>query len=171
MGKCWNLGQGQIMDEGHGRVQGHGRGEGQCVWLYLASRDGQCLWVWLHLASPDVSVDSADGASWGLIRYLYTCPSVIELSKWRWFFVGGGSREELGGRHFFPHWVEKEMGGRILSSIIEERGKWRNKLSIWCKSFIRNLFKISSHCLPQQYLIIISSVGVIEIQVIEIHVF
>ena len=36
------------------------------------------------------------------------------------FFVGGGSREEVGGRIFFPHGVEKEVGGgRILSSIIE----------------------------------------------------
>ena len=89
---------------------------------------------------------------------------VIELSKWRW-----GSREEVGGRNFFPHGVEKEVGVEFLSSIIEERGKWRNKLSTWCMSFIRNLFKRSSHCLPQYNLIIISSVGVIEIQVIEIY--
>ena len=41
------LGLGQIL--GRGRVQDHGR--------------GQCVCVWLHLASPDVSVDSADGAS------------------------------------------------------------------------------------------------------------
>ena|SRR6218665_627848 len=41
-----NLGQGQILGQGHG--------QGQCVWL--------------HLASPDVSVDSADGSSSGLIR-------------------------------------------------------------------------------------------------------
>src|SRR6218665_3025693 len=34
-----------------------------CVWLHLASPDGQCLCVLLHLASPDVSVDIADGAS------------------------------------------------------------------------------------------------------------
>jgi len=40
------------LDQGH--VQGQGRVQGQCVWL--------------HLALPDVSVDSADGASSGLIR-------------------------------------------------------------------------------------------------------
>ena len=46
-----NLGQGQIL--------GQGRGQGQC---------GQCLCVWLHqLSSPDVSVDSAEAASSGLI--------------------------------------------------------------------------------------------------------
>src|SRR6218665_4017381 len=79
------------------------------------------------------------------------------------FFVGGGVESRgRGVEIFFPHGVEKEVGGgQILSSIIEERGK----LSIWCKSFTRNLFKRSSQCLPQQYLIIISSVGVIEIHV------
>jgi len=29
---------------------------------------GQCLCVWLHLASPDVSVDSTAGTTTGLIR-------------------------------------------------------------------------------------------------------
>ena len=38
-------------------------------------------------------------------------------------FCRWGSREEVGGSNFFPHGVEKEVGGRILSSIIEERGK------------------------------------------------
>ena len=78
---------------------------------------------------------------------------------------GGVERRGRGVEIFFPHGVGKEGGGRILSSIIKERGTLRNKLSIWCKSFIRNLFKRSSHCLPQQYLIIISSVAVIEIHV------
>ena len=35
-----------------------------------------------------------------------TSHSVMELSKWRWgsrFFVGGGSREEVGGSKFFPN--------------------------------------------------------------------
>jgi len=73
------------------------------------------------------------------------------------FFVGGGLREEVGVSTFFwRRWVEKEVGGRIFSSIIEERGKWHNKLSVWFKSFIINLFKRTSHCLPQQCLIIIS---------------
>jgi len=48
------LGPGKILDQGH--VQGHGRG------------NGQCLCVWLHLASPDVSVESAAVATTGLIR-------------------------------------------------------------------------------------------------------
>ena len=89
---------------------------------------------------------------------------MIELTKWRW-----GVERRGRGSNFFPHGVEKEVGGgRILSSFIEERGKSRIQLSIWCKSFIRNLFKRSSQCLSTQYLhvIIISSVGVIEIQVI-----
>ena len=33
-----------------------------------------------------------------------------------------------------------------------------SQLSLWCKSFIRNLFKRTSYCLPQQYLILISHV-------------
>ena len=39
------------------------------------------------------------------------------------FSLGGGLRDEVGGRNFFRHGVEKEVGGRILSSILEERGK------------------------------------------------
>ena len=46
--------------------------------------------------------------------FTYATP-VIKLSKWRWgsrFFVGGGSREEVGGSKFlFKHGVEKEVGG------------------------------------------------------------
>ena len=42
-------------------------------------------------------------------------------------FCRWGSREEVWGRNFFPHGVEKEVGGgQILSSIIEERGKLSN---------------------------------------------
>ena len=53
---------------------------------------------------------------------------VFELSKRRWgstFSLGGGLRDEVGGggRKFFRHGVEKEVGGRILSAIIEERGE------------------------------------------------
>ena len=36
--------------------------------------------------------------------------------------------------------LQKEVGGRIVSSIIEERGKLHNKSSLWCKS----LFEIGS---------------------------
>ena len=62
-----SLVQGQILDQGH--VQGQGRGQG----LFGVVASGFARWsmsvcVWLHLASPDVSVDSADGASSGLIR-------------------------------------------------------------------------------------------------------
>src|SRR6218665_282613 len=60
------------------------------------------------------------------------------------------------GVEIFYRWGLKKRWGQILSSIIEERGKSHNKLSLWCKSAIRNLFKRSSHCLPQQYLVIIS---------------
>ena len=54
MGQGQVQSQGQILSQGH--VQGHGRGQ------------GQCLCVWLHLASPDVSDESAAGATTGLIR-------------------------------------------------------------------------------------------------------
>src|SRR6218665_2401043 len=57
------------------------------------------------------------------------------------FFFRWGVERRGGGRIVFRHGVEKEVGGRILSSIIEERGKLHNKLSIWCKSLIRNRFK------------------------------
>src|SRR6218665_277158 len=71
------------------------------------------------------------------------------------FFCRWGVERRGGVEILFRYGVEKEVGSRIFSSIIEERGKLHNKLSLWCKSFIRNLFKRSSHCLPQQYLIII----------------
>ena len=41
-----------------GQGQGRGQGRGQ----------GLCVCVWLHLASPDVSVESAAGATTGVIR-------------------------------------------------------------------------------------------------------
>ena len=50
MGQGQIPGQGQILSQGH--VQNHGRSQ------------GQCLCVWLHLASQDVSVDSAAGAAY-----------------------------------------------------------------------------------------------------------
>src|SRR6218665_1510891 len=70
----------------------------------------------------------------------------------RHFSLGGGLRDEVGVDIFFRNGVEKEMGGRILSSFIKERGKLHNKSSLWCKKSVQR----SSHCLPQQYLIIIS---------------
>ena len=58
------------------------------------------------------------------------------------FSLGGGLRDEVGGsKFFFRHGVEKEVGSRILSSIIEERSKEHNKSSLWYKSLIRNRFK------------------------------
>src|SRR6218665_1563927 len=36
---------------------------------------------------------------------------------------------------------ETKIGGRIVSSIIEERGKLHNKSSLWCKSLFLNRFK------------------------------
>ena len=38
--------------------------------------------------------------------------------------LGGGLRDEGGGQHFFSTQGEKEVEGRILSSIIEEIGTW-----------------------------------------------
>src|SRR6218665_878317 len=70
--------------------------------------------------------------------------AVFELSKRRW----GG----WGVDFFCRKGVEKEVGGRILSSIIEERGKLHNKSSLWCKKSAQR----SPYCFPQQYLIIIS---------------
>jgi len=53
--------------------------------------------------------------------------AVIELSKWRWKRVEIFCRwrvERRGGDSKFFRWgVEKEVGGQIFSSIIEERGK------------------------------------------------
>src|SRR6218665_3109458 len=73
------------------------------------------------------------------------------------FLEVGGREKRLGSKvKFFHTGLKKRWVSRILSSIIEERGKGHNKLNVWCKSFIRNLFKRSSHCLPHQYLIIIS---------------
>jgi len=67
LGQGRNLGQGQIFGQGQfwvqGHAQGHGRGQGVC-----GCPDGQCLCVCLHLASPDVSFDSTESASSGLIR-------------------------------------------------------------------------------------------------------
>ena len=82
---------------------------------------------------------------------------MFELSKRRWggrnFSLGGGVERRGGGVEIFcRHGVEKDVGGQILSSIIKERGKLQNKLSLWCKKSVQR----SSHCLPQQYLIIIS---------------
>jgi len=61
----------------------------------------------------------------------------------RHFSLGGGLRDEVGGRNFGRHGAEKEVGVRLLSSIIEERGQLHNKSSLWCtcKSLIRNWFK------------------------------
>ena len=39
------------------------------------------------------------------------------------FFVGVGREKRWGGQKIVRHGIEKEVGGRILSSIIEERGK------------------------------------------------
>ena len=62
------LGQDQILAQGH--VQGHDRGQGQCLCvcgcIWLRQMVNVC--VRLHLALRDVYVDSADGASSGLIR-------------------------------------------------------------------------------------------------------
>ena len=35
----------------------------------------------------------------------------------------------MGGQIFFKHGVEKELGGRILSSIIEERGRLNDTIN------------------------------------------
>src|SRR6218665_45504 len=57
------------------------------------------------------------------------------------FSLGGGvERRGGGGEIFFRHGFGKEVN--------------ENKSSLWCKCLIRNRFKRSSHCLPQQYLII-----------------
>ena len=60
-----NLGQGRIL--GQGQILGQGRiwGQGRILGSRSCPRS---MCVWLHLALPDVSVDSADGASSGLIR-------------------------------------------------------------------------------------------------------
>src|SRR6218665_439787 len=53
--------------------------------------------------------------------------TVFELSKRRWgskFFFRWGVERRGGGQHFFSTQGEKEVEGRILSSIIEERGTW-----------------------------------------------
>ena len=112
------------------------------------------IWRKLHFNQNDVIMLDTIFSQWHI--------AVIELSKCRWgswFSVGGGV-ERRGGWSTFFQWgvgVEKEARGRILSSTIEETGKWHNKLSSCCKSFIWNLFKIRSHCLPQQCLIIKNS--------------
>ena len=121
----------------------------ECNWVTLCRLteiivSSTALLLWISLCSHQIA--------------LLTLWPVIELSKWRWgveIFCRWGVREEVGGRNFFSTRGWKRGGGRILSWIIEERGKWHNKLSLWCKSFIRNLFKRSSHCLPQHSLIII----------------
>ena len=46
--------------------------------------------------------------------------------------MGGVERRGRGVEKIFPHGVEKEVGGRTFSSIIEERGKLRNELSTLC---------------------------------------
>src|SRR6218665_1376209 len=81
-----------------------------------------------------------------------TYASIINTNPWqcsncpkggggRNFSLGRWVERRGGGRNFCSTRVEKEMGGRILSSIIEERGKLHNKSSLWCKSLIRNRFK------------------------------
>src|SRR6218665_2739470 len=68
-------------------------------------------------------------------------------------FCRWGVERRVGVDIFFDTGLKKRWG-RIWSSNIEERDKLHNKLSLWCrpKSFIRNLFKRSPHCLPQQCL-------------------
>jgi len=62
LGQCRILSQGQILGQGHGL----GQGKCACGCIWLCQMVNVC--VWLHLAKPDVSVDSADGASSVLIR-------------------------------------------------------------------------------------------------------
>ena len=64
------------------------------------------------------------------------------------FSVGGAVERRGGGSKFFSTRGWKRGGGRILLSIIEERGKLHNKSSLWCKKSVQR----NSHCLPQQYL-------------------
>src|SRR6218665_2266042 len=56
-----NLGQGQILGQCH--VQGHGRGQGKCLFVCGFARWSMSVCAWLHLVLPDVSVDSAAGAT------------------------------------------------------------------------------------------------------------
>jgi len=66
-------------------------------------------------------------------------PAVIELSKWRVgsrFFCRWGVERRAWGRNCFSTRGWKRGGGWILSSNIEERGKWHDKLSLWCKSLL-----------------------------------
>ena len=63
-----NIGQRQIIDQGHIPDEGQILGQGVCGCIWLRQMVNVCVCVWLHLASPNDFVDSADGASCGLIR-------------------------------------------------------------------------------------------------------
>src|SRR6218665_29111 len=87
--------------------------------------------------------------------HVYSSVRIVqkEVGGLKFFFRWGGvERRGGGGEIFFRRGVEKEVGGRILSSIIEERGKLHHKPSLWCKKSVQR----SPYCFPQQYLIIIS---------------
>src|SRR6218665_3866985 len=51
--------------------------------------------------------------------------TVIELSKWRWgsrFFVGGGSREEVGGVEIFHTGLKKRWGSNFVINFRRKIG-------------------------------------------------